>query len=130
MSSSTVLAGYLPQAMIIRMSAALPVYDHSSNALQFPTPAASGVLFHEYIHFLHNISTISGGAAFINTVELWRCFRPTVRPDGASIGSGTLPADRLQHLRTLLSYLAATRRNNAPASGQIQRPDSIKLKSC
>jgi hypothetical protein len=100
MSHSTVLAGYLPQAMIIRMSAALPVYDHSGNVLHFPTPTAFGFFFHEYVHFLHNISTISGIAAFVNTVELWRCFRSTVRSDGAGIGSGTLPTDRAQHLRT------------------------------
>jgi hypothetical protein len=49
----TAVAGYLPQAMIIRMSAALPVYDHSGNVLQFPTPAAFGFFFHEYVHFLH-----------------------------------------------------------------------------
>src|ERR1035437_4632299 len=126
----TVLAGYLPQAMIIRMSAALPVYDHSGNVLQFPTPTAFGFFFHEYVHFLHNISTVSGIAAFINTIELWRCFRTTVGADGASIGSGTLPADRVQHLGTLLSYLAATRRNNAPANRSIQHPVSIQLKSC
>jgi hypothetical protein len=126
----TVLAGYLPQAMIIRMSAALPVYDHSGKVLQFPTPAAFGFFFHEYVHFLHNISTVSGIAALINTVELWRCFRATIVPDGASAGSATLPADKAQHLTTLVSYLAATRRNNEPASRLIQRPVSIKIKSC
>jgi len=106
------------------MSAALPVYDHAGNVLRFPTPAAFGFFFHEYVHFLHNISTVSGIAAFINTVELWRCFRATVEPDGASIGSGTLTADKTQHLETLLSYLAATRRNNEPASRLIPRPFS------
>lgn len=126
----TVLAGYLPQSMIIRMSAALPVYDHSGNVLQFPTPAAFGFFFHEYVHFLHNISTTSGIAAFINTVELWRCFRETIEPDGASKGSTTLPAATAAHLDILLSYLAATRRNNEPSSRLIKSPDSIKLTSC
>lgn len=126
----TVLAGYLPQAMIIRMSAALPVYDHSGNVLQFPTPAALGFFFHEYVHFLHNTSTVSGIAAFINTVELWRCFRATIGADGASTGSSALSADKMQHLRTLLSYLAATRRNNEPPSRLIQNPVSIQLNSC
>ncbi|TYL92744.1 hypothetical protein FXB40_23950 [Bradyrhizobium rifense] len=55
----TVLAGYLPQAMIIRMSAALPVYDPLGNVLQFPTAADFGFFFHEYVHFLHNISTVA-----------------------------------------------------------------------
>jgi hypothetical protein len=126
----TVIAGYLPQAMIIRMSAALPVYDPEGKVLQFPTPAAFGFFFHEYVHFIHNISTVSGIAAFFNTVELWRRFRATIGNNGASVGSSTLPADKVQQLRTLLSYLAAIRRNNEPASGLIQRPVSIQLNSC
>lgn len=116
--------------MIIRMTPALPVYDHSGKVLQFPTPAAFGFFFHEYVHFLHNISTVSGIAAFINTVELWRCFRETIRPDGASEGSAALSAANAQHLDRLLSYLAATRRNNEPKNRLIENPDTIKLTSC
>jgi hypothetical protein len=75
-----VLATYLPQAMIIRMSAALPVYDHAGNVLQFPTPAAFGffsmniyifcTIYRQSAALLPSLILLSSGAALELPLDL------------------------------------------------------------
>jgi hypothetical protein len=112
------------------MSAAVPIYDSSANVLKFDNPQSFGVFFHEYAHFLQNISTVSGIAALINTLELWRCFRGSLQSDGSSTGSSAFPSEQAEHVETLLRYLEATRRSNEPRNRLIQNPASLKIVSC
>jgi hypothetical protein len=72
-------------------------------------PSHFGFFFHEYLHFLHNISTPSGLVTLINQVDLWRCFRLTMNPNGFSQGSDRLDSSTLAHVRTLSAYLQAMR---------------------
>lgn len=115
--------------MLIKIGPDLRILDDLGGSGAFPTASAFGYFFHEYTHFLHNISTVSGIAAFINTVELWRCFRRTVDRSGYSAGSATCDADRRRHLQTLIAYLTAARRNNRPPLTTIVSPVSITITS-
>jgi hypothetical protein len=90
------IATYLPEAMIIGIGPDLKIFDENRRV-------SFGYFFHEYTHYLHNISTASGIAAFINTIELWRCFRLTMNPAGYSSGSAAFPSDRKAYLADLLS---------------------------
>lgn len=115
---------YLPESMLIKLNAGVPFFNELAMECAEPTEEGCeeqiqetrkitavdhGYLFHEYLHFLHNISTPSGLAALINQIELWRCFRLTVAPGGFSQGSGCLDQATLQHVRVLSSYLNAMR---------------------
>jgi hypothetical protein len=123
------IATYLPEAMIIGIGPELRIVDENGKIIEFPTATSFGYFFHEYSHYLHNISTASGIAAFINTLELWRNFRLTMSRDGHSSGSAGFPPDRKTHLADLLSYLRAARQRHEPVLKVIQSPDSLTIHS-
>lgn len=116
---ATTVASYLPESMMIRIGPELRLYSEQSAPEPLLTADALGYFFHEYAHYLHNISTASGITVFINTLELWRCFRDTIGSEGYSAGSAVLAPDRRAHLTRLLAYLDAARRKHSPPPGAI-----------
>ncbi|MFQ1700475.1 hypothetical protein ACJ5NV_07750 [Loktanella agnita] len=126
---STTIATYLPESMLIRIGPDLRILDESGAPIPFPTAEAFAWFFHEYVHYLHNISTASGIAAFVNTLELWRCFRPTIDEGGNSLGSAPLEAERNRHLQELTAYLDGARRKNVPLIKRLVDVASVKVLS-
>ena len=123
------IASYLPEHMIIRMGPDLRLVDDQGNVLAWPTALAEGFFFHEYAHFLHNISTISGLAVFVNTVELWRRFRLTHGTSGFCRGSGGQSTGEQDCLKRLLDNLREMRRDNSPDLKVIINPVAINIQT-
>ena len=65
-SMKQTMASYLPERMIMRIGPELKLVDDQGKPMALPTADAAGVFFHEYTHFLHNISSISGISVFVN----------------------------------------------------------------
>jgi len=59
------------------------------------------VFVHEYLHYLHNFSTVSGFVDFLTWVRLARLFTHTVGLDGKSRGSDVLSEAQRRELRQL-----------------------------
>jgi hypothetical protein len=123
------VASYLPESMLIKVSPELRLFPDANSPDGFRSASAFGYFFHEYAHYLHNISTLSGIVVFINTIELWRCFRLTLDDTGFSGGSDHLDAKQREHLRTLMSYLATARRVYDPVFQNVLEPASVKITS-
>ena len=104
------IASYLPESMIIKIGPTLRLLDDQGKPVALPTAEVFGFFFHEYAHYIHNISTACGIAVFLNTLELWRRFRLTHDTAGYSSGSGAQPADDKEFLKSLLACLIADRR--------------------
>ena len=121
------IASYLPERMIIRMGPDLKLVEDQGNPVALPTAHAAGFFFHEYAHFLYNISTISGVSVFFNTVELWRRFRTTHGTSGFCCGSGGQSTGDQDSLRRLLNNLREMRRDNSPELRFIVNPDTIRI---
>jgi hypothetical protein len=122
------LASYLPESMLITLSPAVSLLDSSGNLVGFRNPLSFSYFFHEYVHYLHNISTVSGIGAFINTIELWRIFRMTIDDTGLSKGSAALSQPQQDHLATLRAVLNGTRGSNFPATN-ISNPTTLRINS-
>ncbi len=116
------VAKYLPESMLIRLEPELAPLWSTDKPEGFDHAAASGYFFHEYLHYLHNISTLSGIAVFINTIELWRRFRHTFETGGFSVGSDVMDAAQQADLRMLSLYLIGARKKHAPYLNQIISP--------
>lgn len=129
MLESGTAATYLPESMIIGVGPDLQIFAPDQSAISFPTGMALGYFFHEYVHYLHNISTASGIAVFANTLELWRCFRLTMEAAGHSAGSAGLAPDQKAHLADLLAYLTAVRWRHDPELNHILSPHSVTIHS-
>jgi len=125
--SGSAIAGYLPEKLIIRLGTEIRIVDQNGSPVPFPTPAAFGVFMHEYMHYLHNISTVCGLSGFMNTLELWRLFRRTIDPMGFSVGSSQLDGATQDHLERLLHVLAAGRGVGQPSLCTVATPISVKI---
>ena len=98
------IASYLPESMLIKVGPELQLFPDANREGGIRNASAFGYFFHEYAHYLHNISTLSGIVVFINTIGLWRCFRLTFDESGFSGGSAHVDAAKKEHLSTLMSY--------------------------
>lgn len=115
------IASYLPESQIITLSKYFPALDDPNALKGFNTPVQVGVFFHEWIHFLHNVSTLNGLASFSLQVVLWSNFRWTMNEQGVSIGSEDMISDEVKNNRNFINYLHSKRKSNQaflPAQAQ------------
>lgn len=127
--STSAIAGYLPEKLIIRLGTEIRIVDSIGSPVSFPTPAAFAVFMHEYMHYLHNISTVCGLCGFMNTLELWRLFRRTIDPAGFSVGSSQLDSATQEHLERLLHVLVAGRSVQEPSLRTVATPVCVEILS-
>lgn len=127
--AASAIAGYLPEKLIIRLGTEIRIVDSTGSPVPFPTPAAFAVFMHEYMHYLHNISTVCGLSGFMNTLELWRLFRRTIDPMGFSVGSSQLDGATQEHLERLLHVLVAGRSVHQPSLRTVATPVSVEILS-
>lgn len=88
--------GYLLDRFLITLDQGNHVINSATNSFQLPIdPQKFSIFFHEYSHYLQNISTLSGFSHFSTELDLWWLFRETVdRNTLVSAGSGILSAQR------------------------------------
>src|SRR5438309_1293150 len=88
------LGSYTPHEFCIEMSAEHPLVDAKQSRIH-PIPAETLSTFvHEYIHYLQNVSTVSGFAGYHATQQLLALFSATVDKTGRSAGSGRLDQEQ------------------------------------
>src|SRR5450830_508148 len=112
MSSSTA-AGYLPDSQVITLKENFDPFADPENPKGFVTPEHICFFFHEWLHYLHNVSTIHGLSAYANVVSVWSDFRHTTNENGISSGSDKLPTGRALQVRQKQSYLRMARTESA-----------------
>jgi len=107
--SSQTIASYLPDSQLIRLGVDLPAFCDPVDPRGFNGGHELAYVFHEWIHYLHNVSTIHGLSAFANLIHLWSGFRQTIGPDGFSMGSSTHPEDIQLHFRQKNTFIQSIR---------------------
>jgi hypothetical protein len=115
------LASYLPDSQLITLGPEFAAWTDQSNPDRERAlpPQRFATFFHEWIHYLHNVSTIHGLSAFANLVHLWTEFRSTIGSDGLSRGGTSLSAEAQSRVRqklVLLGGLRRSKRNVVPAN--------------
>lgn len=113
--SSQAIASYLPDSQLIKLGVDLPAFCDPENPRGFTGGHELAYVFHEWTHYLHNVSTIHGLSAFANLVHLWSAFRRTIGPDGFSMGSSANPEEVRMHFRQKNAFIQSARsqRSNA-----------------
>lgn len=104
------IASYSPDRQIITFSEDMMVCPEGANSGLFQGPKIVSYFFHEWIHYLHNVSTIHGISAFSSFIGMWNAFRFTT--DKFGFGSGKFNGTSAELLRTqaYIEVLATTRR--------------------
>jgi len=127
--SSILAASYLPDSQVITLK---PEFDALADTdpvkrKGFEGPSQIGFFFHEWTHYLHNVSTIQGLSAFCNLIHLWGVFRFTME-DGVSKGSNILDNDLALNLRQKVEFMLHQRRpgrNELPTTASISNTKFI-----
>lgn len=87
---SEAAAAYLPDYQVIKFKSLFQPFADPEKLSGFETPQEAAFFIHEWLHFLHNISTYHGIAAYSHTVVLWSNIRTYIHD--------TLPEPNIQHL--------------------------------
>ncbi len=106
---SAASASYLADCQVITLKWDFAAFADPSNVRGVVGPTEIGVFFHEWLHYLHNVSTILGLSAFGNQVVLWSEFRNTIDSNGLSAGSSVLTTERLKVVQQRIAFMAASR---------------------
>lgn len=106
---SAASASYLADCQVITLKWDFAAFADPSKVRGVVGPTEIAVFFHEWLHYLHNVSTVLGLSAFGNQVVLWSEFRNTVDSSGLSAGSRVLTAERLQVVQQRVAFMTASR---------------------
>lgn len=106
------IASYLPESQIITLSKDFPALENPDDLAGFSTPEQLGFFFHEWIHLLHNTSTISGLALFSTQIILWSNFRWAMGINGLSGGSELMEKKAISDNKNFLKYSESCRVKN------------------
>lgn len=123
------IATYLPESQIITLSENFSALDDPDNPIGFTTPEQLGFFFHEWIHLLHNISSISGLAIFSTQLLLWSNFRWAMDESGLSGGSQSMDQKSISGNKNLLKYFSSNRYKNSSEIPSRATPEQIKFVS-
>lgn len=66
------------------------VDPHGKTLLDLSNWRLSGYLFHEWIHYVHNVSTLNGLYAFASMLNMWANFRHKIDSLGQSVDANML----------------------------------------
>ncbi len=91
--ASQTLGSYAPSRFLITLGSSYKIASANGMPLQMSREQLS-VFFHEYIHYLQNISTVIGLHEFICTYNLWRLFRETFDDTQGCQGTKALPREK------------------------------------
>lgn len=84
------------------------------NPANDPTPSRLAVFVHEYLHFVHNFSTVAGLYDFVAQLRLLRPFCNTVRADGRSVGGNVLDSETRREIAAILKWRTHLRGGTVP----------------
>lgn len=124
------IASYAPDKQIITFSPAMLILPRDGARGHFETAVQLSYFFHEWIHYLHNVSTVHGMSAYSSFIGLWNAFRYTT--DKLGLGQGSFVTSSAEELKTrgYLDVILSTRRpGEKPLPGEVS-VDMCRIVSC
>ena len=124
LASSTQAQYFIHQA-VIRLNRDASFWLHDNEA----APWRLGVFLHEYVHYLHNFSTVAGVHDFLAQLTLARIFVETVDVDGQCHGMSGLTSEMVMSFHGAVSWRRHLRGSpTAPFNTALhQREISMKV---
>jgi hypothetical protein len=125
-----VIASYSPERQMITFGPSMLIMPRDGERGNFQTAVQMSYFFHEWIHYLHNVSTVHGLSAYSSFIGLWNAFRHTTDELGLGQGSfGTSSAEELK-TRTYMGVIMSTRRGADKPLHEKLTVDMCRIVSC
>lgn len=128
--ATQVAATYSPDYQCIRLKSVFPAFADPIEPQGFQTPHQIGFFIHEWLHYLHNNSTIHGVTAYSHAVILWSNVRAIIDHNGLCIGDDHLPVQDFADIRKQYKHRLNSRAaQNNKIEGKL-RLDDLDFISC
>ncbi len=125
-----VAATYSPDYQFIRLKSVFPAFSDPIEPQGFQTPHQFGFFIHEWLHYLHNNSTIHGVTAYSHAVILWSNVRAIIDHNGLCLGDDHLPHQNFADIRKQYKHrlnARAAQENNIKRGVHL---DDLEFISC
>jgi hypothetical protein len=127
---NSAIARYLPDRQLITFSTGMMIVPkEESGERGFADIRKISYFFHEWMHYLHNISTLHGISAFVALAELWSAFRRTTDSLGISSGRIYHTSPELFQVKALMGIFAAARKSMATQLPGGIAPENVTVTS-
>ncbi len=101
--ASKTLGTYAPERFLITLGPQFSLLRKSDLKPRDLSEGQLSIFFHEYAHYLQNISTIAGFHGFSRMLDLWRLFRETMGSNLESSGSAVMSPERQKWIEEYLT---------------------------
>ena len=118
------IASYAPDKQIITFSPAMLILPRDGTRGHFENAVQISYFFHEWIHYLHNVSTVHGMSAYSSFIGLWNAFRYTT--DELGLCQGRFITSSAEELRTRV-YVDTIRSTRRPADKPLLGDLSMEM---
>lgn len=110
--SEQAAASYKPDMQVMTLSEHLPAFSDPNNPTGFTTPDQVAIVTHEWVHYLHNLSTVVGMTTVCTYANIWNSFRWTFEEDGWSHCQNEAVSSIVQDIERQFDYLSVLRSAN------------------
>jgi len=124
---STPAATYAPEMQLLTLKPDFEAFADPANPRGFESPEQVAIFFHEWIHYLHNVSTVHGLTTFGTLTILWSNFRETIGADGWSHGATNVPEKDAQDIERQYGLLKTLRSRRSTTLPQKVAPHLVTL---
>lgn len=122
---SNAAASYMPDMQVMTLKPTFEAFVDPDIPGGFSTPEQVAIFLHEWIHYLHNVSTMLGLMTFCNLTIVWSNFRWTFGEDGWSHGAMDIDAAQAQDIERQYGYMQTLRGKRSNTLPQDAEPEEV-----
>lgn len=120
-------ASYKPDMQVLTLSRAFAAFANPEDPAGFTTPEQVAIFTHEWVHYLHNLSTMVGMTTICTYSNIWNSFRWTFRKDGWSDPAALPEPNWAQDIEVQFDYIRVLRSPNAASLPPDSDPDRTRV---
>lgn len=110
--SEETAASYKPDMQVMTLSEHLLAFSDPDSPNGFTTPDQVAIVTHEWVHYLHNLSTVVGMTTVCTYANIWNSFRWTFKDDGWSHCETADVSSIVKNIESQFDYLSVLRSAN------------------
>lgn len=124
---SNAAASYIPDMQVMTLKPEFEAFVDPDKQGGFSTPEQVAIFLHEWIHYLHNVSTMLGLTTFCNLTIVWSNFRWTFGEDGWSHGATDIDAAEAQNIERQYGYMQVLRGRRSNTLPKDAAPEEVRF---
>lgn len=129
---SNAAASYMPEMQVMTLKPEFEAFCDPDRPVGFTNPEQVAMFVHEWMHYLHNVSTVLGLTTFCTLTIVWSNFRRTFDGDGWSLGAAYIEPGEAHDIERQYGHMAVLRgkqSNTLPSEAVLDQVRFIRVTS-